>query len=122
MEFLGLVNYALFTAIFIGIYALLALGLNIQWGFAGLFNAGIAGFFAVGAYTSAILSTPPDDGRIGGFDLHFVLGWIGAMLAALLYGHVPIPWSPGRSARSACVSAPTIWRSPPSGSRKSYAW
>ena len=33
MELLGLVNYALFMAIFIGIYALLALGLNIQWGF-----------------------------------------------------------------------------------------
>ncbi|MBG6199460.1 branched-chain amino acid transport system permease protein [Labrenzia sp. EL_13] len=82
MEFAGLVNYALFMAIFICIYALLSLGLNIQWGFAGLFNAGIAGFFAVGAYTSAIISTAPADGRIGGFDLHFVIGWIGAMLAA----------------------------------------
>ncbi len=30
-----------------GIYAILALGLNIQFGFTGLFNAGIAGFFAV---------------------------------------------------------------------------
>lgn len=84
MEFLGLVNYALFMAIFIAIYALLALGLNIQWGFAGLFNAGIAGFFAVGAYTSAILTTEAVDGRIGGFDLHFVIGWIGAMIAAAL--------------------------------------
>ena len=34
-----------------GIYAILALGLNIQWGFTGLFNAGIAGFFVIGAYT-----------------------------------------------------------------------
>lgn len=84
MELLGLVNYALFMAIFICIYALLALGLNIQWGFAGLFNAGIAGFFAVGAYTSAIISTPSADGRIGGFDLHFVVGWVAAMLAAAL--------------------------------------
>ncbi len=84
MEFVGLLNYALFMAIFICIYALLALGLNIQWGFAGLFNAGIAGFFAVGAYTSAILTTAAADGRIGGFDLHFVFGWIGAMLAAAL--------------------------------------
>ncbi|MCX2724095.1 branched-chain amino acid ABC transporter permease [Roseibium salinum] len=84
MEFLGLVNYGVFMATFIAIYALLALGLNIQWGYAGLFNAGIAGFFAVGAYTSAILSTPDDPGRIGGFDLHFLLGWIGAMLAAAL--------------------------------------
>lgn len=51
MELIGLANYALFMGVFIGIYALLALGLNIQWGFTGLFNAGIAGFFAVGAYT-----------------------------------------------------------------------
>ena len=35
-----------------GIYAILALGLNIQWGYAGLFNVGIAGFAAIGAYTS----------------------------------------------------------------------
>jgi len=30
-------------------YAILTLGLNLQWGFAGMFNAGIAGFFAIGA-------------------------------------------------------------------------
>ena len=36
-----------------------ALGLNLQWGFTGLFNAGIAGFFAIGAYVSAILTTGP---------------------------------------------------------------
>lgn len=82
MELTGLVNYALFMGIFIGIYALLSLGLNIQWGFAGLFNAGIAGFFAVGAYTSAILTSPFAEGRLGGFELPFYLGWIGAMIAA----------------------------------------
>ncbi len=43
MEYLGLLNYALFMAIFIGIYALLALGSTFS-GLAGLFNAGIAGF------------------------------------------------------------------------------
>ncbi len=36
-----------------GIYAIMCLGLNIQWCFTGLFNAGIAGFFAIGAYVSA---------------------------------------------------------------------
>jgi len=82
MELIGLVNYALFMGIFIGIYALLALGLNVQWGFAGLFNAGIAGFFAVGAYTSAILTSAAADGRIGGFDLPFIFGWVAAMIAA----------------------------------------
>lgn len=38
------------------IYALLALGLNLQFGFTGLINFGHVAFFAVGAYTSAILN------------------------------------------------------------------
>ncbi len=82
MQFLGFLNYALFMLVFIGIYSLLALGLNIQWGYTGLFNAGIAGFFAVGAYTSAILTSPPASGHLGGYDLPINVGWIGAMLAA----------------------------------------
>ncbi|MEP3277718.1 MAG: branched-chain amino acid ABC transporter permease [Stappiaceae bacterium] len=84
MEIWGLLNYAIFMATFIGIYALLSLGLNIQWGLGGLFNAGIAGFFGVGAYTSAILTTQPVDGRLGGFDLPIVIGWISAMIVAML--------------------------------------
>lgn len=91
MELIGLANYALFMGIFIGIYALLALGLNIQWGFAGLFNAGIAGFFAVGAYTSAILTSPYAEGRLGGFEMPFFVGWAGAMVAAGL-----IAWPIGK--------------------------
>jgi branched-chain amino acid transport system permease protein len=41
----------------IGLYALLALSLNVILGDAGLFDMGHAAFYAVGAYTSAILST-----------------------------------------------------------------
>jgi branched-chain amino acid transport system permease protein len=41
----------------IGLYALLALGLNLILGEAGLYDMGHAAFFAAGAYTSAILST-----------------------------------------------------------------
>lgn len=91
MEWIGLLNYAVFMAIFVCIYALLALGLNIQWGFTGLFNAGVAGFFAVGAYTSAILTSPAVAGRIGGFDLPAPVGWIAAMAVAGL-----IAWPIGR--------------------------
>ena len=40
-----------------GIYCLLALGLNLQWGYTGLINFGHVGFFAIGAYTSALLTT-----------------------------------------------------------------
>ncbi|GAG20890.1 unnamed protein product, partial [marine sediment metagenome] len=71
--FIGILNYLVFFAITAGIYAVLCLGLNIQWGYTGLFNIGIAGFFAVGAYTSALLSGPPpgplDWRTVGGFQL-----------------------------------------------------
>lgn len=91
MDFIGLANYAVFMAILVGIYALLALGLNIQWGFSGLFNAGIAGFFAIGAYTSAILTSLPASGRVGGFELPMVLGLLAAMVVAAL-----IAWPIGK--------------------------
>lgn len=47
-------SYLAAVAIFAGIYALLALGLNLVWGMAGLINLGLAGFFACGAYASAL--------------------------------------------------------------------
>ncbi len=40
-----------------GIYVILALGLNLVVGFAGLLNLGYAGFFAIGAYTYGILAS-----------------------------------------------------------------
>ncbi|WP_333833178.1 branched-chain amino acid ABC transporter permease, partial [Rubrimonas sp.] len=82
MEWIGLATYGAHLAVFIGVYGVLALGLNVQWGFAGLFNAGIAGFFAVGAYASAIVTSAAADGRIGGFALPAPLGWIAAMVLA----------------------------------------
>ena len=39
-------------------YAVLALGLTIQWGYAGLFNVGVMGFIAAGAATSMLVSFP----------------------------------------------------------------
>ena len=41
----------------VGLYALLGLSLNLIVGHAGLFNLGHAAFYAVGAYTAAILNT-----------------------------------------------------------------
>jgi branched-chain amino acid transport system permease protein len=41
----------------VGLYVLLALSLNVILGDAGLFNMGHAAFYAVGAYTAAILNT-----------------------------------------------------------------
>jgi branched-chain amino acid transport system permease protein len=49
--------YFLAIAIFVAIYTLLTLGLNLQYGLTGLTNFGVVGFFAIGAYASAILTT-----------------------------------------------------------------
>lgn len=61
MDLIGVINYLVGFAIMAGIYAVFALGLNVHWGFTGLFNIGIAGFFALGAYTAALLTSPPPD-------------------------------------------------------------
>ncbi len=41
----------------IGLYAILALSLNVIVGYAGMFHMGHAAFYAIGAYTTAIIST-----------------------------------------------------------------
>jgi branched-chain amino acid transport system permease protein len=50
-------EYYLYLIRLMGIYTLLALGLNIFMGFAGQINLGSAGFFCIGAYTTSILAT-----------------------------------------------------------------
>jgi branched-chain amino acid transport system permease protein len=49
-------GYLVAIATLVGIRALLALGLNVQWGLTGLVNLGVVAFFAIGAYTSGLLA------------------------------------------------------------------
>ena len=49
-------NYLIAMAVSASIYALMGLGLNVIWGLAGMVNLGLAGFFAVGAYATALLT------------------------------------------------------------------
>ncbi|MGB5066402.1 MAG: branched-chain amino acid ABC transporter permease, partial [Albidovulum sp.] len=49
---LGILNMGLISAI-------LALGVNMQWGYAGLFNVGVVGFVALGGLAPVLISTPP---------------------------------------------------------------
>ncbi|MEL6317293.1 MAG: branched-chain amino acid ABC transporter permease, partial [Pseudomonadota bacterium] len=41
------------------ISAVMALGLNMQWGYAGMFNAGVMGFAALGGVAALLVSAPP---------------------------------------------------------------
>lgn len=53
----ALSNYHLQVAVMVGIFALLALSLNLLSGYTGMISLGHAGFFLIGSYTSAIVST-----------------------------------------------------------------
>jgi branched-chain amino acid transport system permease protein len=87
MEFLlGWTSYATFFLVFATVYAIITLGLNLQWGFTGLFNVGVAGFVAIGAYTSALLTTPHAAGRLAGFGWPVIAGLIAAPLITGLTG------------------------------------
>ena len=63
------------------IFAVICIGLNVQWGYTGIFNFGIAAFFMIGAYTAAIVTKAPADGEFATY-----IGGFGEALAA-----VPLP-------------------------------
>ena len=70
---------------FIAVYAMLALALNLQWGYTGLFNIGVAGFMAVGVYTMGILAGDPAGSPPGlGLPLPFAI--VAGMAAAAFVG------------------------------------
>ncbi len=72
-------GFVVWGAQFAGIYMLLALGLNVVVGFAGLLDLGYAAFFAIGAYTTASLASSAH-----GIHLPFwVLIFVGAAVAGL---------------------------------------
>jgi branched-chain amino acid transport system permease protein len=72
-------TYFLFLVGLAGMYALLSLGLNSQWGFSGLINFSVAAFFGIGAYGAALM-TASSSPVAGGFNP--VYGLAVALLAA----------------------------------------
>jgi branched-chain amino acid transport system permease protein len=80
----GIFSYLVFFACIVLVLGILTLGLNLQWGFTGLFNAGIAGFYAIGAYTHAILTAAPNPAYLGNFGLPWLVGLLAAMAATAL--------------------------------------
>jgi branched-chain amino acid transport system permease protein len=79
---LELLSYGAFFLTMALTFAIICLGLNVQWGQTGLFNVGVAGFVAAGAYVSALLTTPEDAARLGGFGMPIAAGWLGGALAS----------------------------------------
>ncbi|ANP35094.1 branched-chain amino acid ABC transporter permease [Phaeobacter gallaeciensis] len=59
------------------ISAIMALGVNLQWGFAGLFNVGIMGFTALGGLAVVLVSTAPTPGA-------FTAGGMGILMALVM--------------------------------------
>ncbi len=59
------------------ISSIMALGVNLQWGFAGLFNVGIMGFVALGGLAAVLIGMPPTEGA-------FAAGGVGVIVALLM--------------------------------------
>ena len=96
MQIEGILSFLASFGIVGGIYSIFSLGLNVQWGYTGLLNFGIAGFFAIGAYASALITTPRPTGVLAeyvdqaiGLNQPFLVGVLGAailsgLMAALI--------------------------------------
>jgi len=83
-------NYLIAMAVSAGLYALMALGLNVIWGMAGQVNLGLVGFFAVGAYVSALLTlklgAPITAGVVAGALVAAAVGAVVSLVTARLRG------------------------------------
>ena len=98
-SFDAVVNFLVPFFATVAILAILSIGLNVQWGYTGIINFGVVGFFLIGAYTAAIFTKSPAsseyEGYIGGFgerlaflpalDSHEWLPFLVAVLAAAAF-------------------------------------
>ena len=86
---LGILNMGLISAI-------VALGVNMQWGYAGLFNSGVVGFLALGGLAPVLISVAPVQGAWDAGGLRVMsallvgLGSVG--FAAIVWHKAPKRW------------------------------
>jgi len=85
-----MLSYLIFFITVAAILSIATLGLNLQWGVSGQFNAGVVGFLAVGGYGMAILTMPVSEQLIVRLNWPFAVGIMGALvvsgIVALLVG------------------------------------
>ena len=79
--------------------AVMSLGVNLQWGFAGLFNVGIMGFVALGGLATVLVSMPPTGAawQAGGARVLAGLGLGAAVIAAAAWLRARLAPSPRRA-------------------------
>jgi len=88
--------YVINILVYAAVDAMACLGLNQQFGVAGVTNFGFIVFQAAGGYAAAVLALPADSANggfqsyIGGWNLPFPLPWIGAAVAG---GLVALPFA-----------------------------
>lgn len=73
----------------VAIYCIVVLGLNLRWGYCGLLDFGVAGFFLIGAYTAAILISAPSESFLFGvkYTVGYGIAWpLGLIAAAVVSG------------------------------------
>lgn len=80
------------------ISAIMALGVNIQWGYAGLFNVGIMGFAALGGIAGVLVSKAPVPAawEAGGTGIFLALGVVVATVVVAVFAHRRLPRGPVR--------------------------
>ncbi len=66
-------TFSFYTAflVTVGVFALLTLALNIQWGYAGVINFGVLAFFMLGAYVTAVITKGDPQGDF----TDYIGGW-----------------------------------------------
>lgn len=83
---LGIFNMALVSAI-------MALGVNMQWGYAGLFNVGVMGFVALGGLAAVLIGMPPVTAAwaAGGVQVLLALVLGAATIVAAILAYMKLP-------------------------------
>jgi branched-chain amino acid transport system permease protein len=95
---LAIVNMGLISAV-------MALGVNISWGYAGLYNVGTMGFVALGGLATVLVASQPTEGawQAGGFRILTALVFGALVIAAASWAYKALPHGRRRFAALAAL-------------------